>query len=797
MTEILYHRHTILRATVLVALLAVLYGIGVAGISAHPSNARCGLFEFPVIALGGGRGQDTLRTTHTEEFSPALDTLIQLGRSAVVQQDWEKVLSLALSGLRCDSTSLQCHYLAAIAEREFGSGFAQQNIHRKMAQVHFEWILRRDSTFEDALIQYAVLERDQGNRGHALELAQLQLAITPDNEAAKIGLFRLLRYFLIAQSPEEFLSWSKGYSGASFRFFEGEAMRRAGRVGSADSVLTSLLGVIDGVPQEAVRIARARLCFMRGNHTIAESEYMMAVQGLSSDAGAEVLFDDIKYIISDAELDWYRGLHSLTLKQEFFRSFWQFRNPLPASKLNPRLLEHIRRYLIAEERYEYAGPRAWFSDPDKVHDLVFPRAFALNEEFNDMGLVYLRQGAPDDIARHSYSPFDDDDVKERIAKLLDYFPGRVKPLDFRERELFAAEVRDRYRGSEKEDYESWLYDPTGDSPQMIFHFQKHHSVGNSWRLTACPDFDPMILKLSGWDRRFEDIYNVRQPAMRVMFENDVKTESRTLVKHALSTDRQTWDKQVSIIHFPHAIDMFRGGDGGSLLDISYAMPITTLSHLLPDTMHALPVEIGFSMVNTRNQQSVSELDTVVVEIGKGRTGALVDLIRYTVPPASYAVSMHLRSLTGNILGGWKQELDVEDFSKPGLTMSSVQLLRRSPQQGALEIDGVKVVQSPFATQLLNEPFYVYFQIYDLIPDGDGTISYATECRLIRAGDHGWDEGIPIHTKEKVGKERNVSEFYTIDLEKTKPGRYTLVVGVTDRMRRESISATRLLEVVKS
>jgi len=47
----------------------------------------------------------------------------------------------------------------------------------------------------------------------------------------------------------------------------------------------------------------------------------------------------------------------------------------------------------------------------------FPKPMPLNEEFNDMGLVYLRQGAPDDIARHSYSPFDDEDVQKRISDL--------------------------------------------------------------------------------------------------------------------------------------------------------------------------------------------------------------------------------------------------------------------------------------------------------------------------------------------------------------------------------------------
>jgi len=75
-------------------------------------------------------------------------------------------------------------------------------------------------------------------------------------------------------------------------------------------------------------------------------------------------------------------------------------------------------------------------------------------------------------------------------------------------------------------------------------------------------------------------------------------------------------------------------------------------------------------------------------------------------------------------------------SQPGLSIELTTVSRdHRPQQGALENDGVKVIQSPFVTQLLNEPFYVYFQIYDLIPDGDGTISYATICRLIRAGDH--------------------------------------------------------------
>ena len=37
-----------------------------------------------------------------------------------------------------------------------------------------------------------------------------------------------------------------------------------------------------------------------------------------------------------------------------------------------------------------------------------------------MGLVYLRQGEPNDIVRHNYTPFDDDDHRERVNNCLLY-----------------------------------------------------------------------------------------------------------------------------------------------------------------------------------------------------------------------------------------------------------------------------------------------------------------------------------------------------------------------------------------
>jgi hypothetical protein len=158
--------------------------------------------------------------------------------------------------------------------------------------------------------------------------------------------------------------------------------------------------------------------------------------------------------------------------------------------------------------------------------------------------------------------------------------------------------------------------------------------------------------------------------------------------------------------------------------------------------------------------------------------------------------MHLRPLSGDIFGSWKQTLRISDFSRRGLMMSSMQFLRPVSGTGTLQIDGVKVVQSPFRTHVRTEPLYIYFQIYNLIPDGDGNTSYATECRLLPTGETDWDDGTVVFRREKVAKEETAVEFCTLDVRSLSSGSYTLMMKVTDRMRVESIMGVRDIEILK-
>lgn len=729
---------------------------------------------------------DSARVLYLSLRDPAdtnLRALAGLGRVALAERRWDDALGLATEGLKRDEGSTVFHYIAAIAEREIGASLLWRNAHWTTSRAHLERVLARDSSFEDVLYQFAILERYNGYgeyiqargdayRDHAIGLARAQLEKKPGLVAAQLGLYKLYAYYMAVEDSSDFLPFLRRQPGAVARYFEGETLRRHLDLAGADSVFAALLLKPEEVSPQAIRLARARLRIQRGDRAGAEAEYWRAVQDLRTQLGAAILFEDVKYVVADAELDYYRGLDAVDAKRDFFRSFWNFRNPSLALRSNLRLQEHIRRRTVAEQRYEFYGFRSWFSTPDR--ELRFPRAYTLNEEYNDLGLIYLRQGEPDDIIRHAYATFDDDNEAAGGDGLLS-----------------------NYHPDKDTEYQSWLFDPTPESQKSIFHFQKHRAAGTNWRLISYPQSDRMLRQLGTWDPVYERMHKPQGGDVDLaLIENTARSEARTVVTTALTTDRQSWEKKTATFRFPHAIDVFRSAGGRSLLDISYAIPVATLVQMLPDTVRATRVEVGFSMIDARSHTAEAHLDTVDLDLSRTRTGAIVDLLRYTVPPDSYAVTMHLRPLAGDVFGSWKQTLRVPDFGRHGLMMSSIQLLRPASGTGALQIDGVRVMQSPFRTHVRTEPLYLYLQIYDLMPDGEGTTSYTVECRLFAQGETDWDQGRIIARCEKTGKDQTGVQFCTCDVHAVGAGRYTLVARVTDRMRVESIQGIRDIEILK-
>jgi hypothetical protein len=126
-------------------------------------------------------------------------------------------------------------------------------------------------------------------------------------------------------------------------------------------------------------------------------------------------------------------------------------------------------------------------------------------------------------------------------------------------------------------------------------------------------------------------------------------------------------------------------------------------------------------------------------------------------------------------------------------LSSTQILIPATRVSALEINGVRVMQSPFRGTPRRQKLYVYFQVYNLIRDDAGNAAYTTEALLVPRGEDQGDE-ISIGTETRSLRNDTGIEFQTLDISRVSSGTYRLLVRVTDRNRVATVTSERELVV---
>ncbi len=388
-----------------------------------------------------GAFKDVLRAD--KNFTTAY---VALGKIAMAEENWGDGVKQFQQVLKRAGENLEAHYYLGICYRESGrnDGIIWRDKNWKKSREHFSRVLAADSSFQDVLYQFALLHEYRGDYEQAIALAQAQIRRRPDLIVSQVGLFQLYRSFLRHASAEEAVRWLQQQPWEAAQLFIGEAFRRKGKIGLADSIFQTLLERPLKMPSQPLYLALAKNYYQQFTPETAQQYYWRAVDACTTDLEAELIFDELHYIVSDEELEKYRALPSVDDKIAFFREFWSQRDPQADTTYNARLAEHYRRLRYAEEHYVYDGFRTRLNNPDKLKDLRFPRSYALNEEFNDKGAVYLRHGPPDE---------------------KEVTPERT------ENPATAAE--------------SWLYREKDSEPFLIFHFTLDELLGvnNNWRCT--------------------------------------------------------------------------------------------------------------------------------------------------------------------------------------------------------------------------------------------------------------------------------------------------------------------------
>lgn len=685
-----------------------------------------------------------------------IHALAGIGKISVSQKNWSEAGDAFHHVLDSDPENLEAIYYQGICYRETGKfkALLLRKLDWNKSEKYFNKAIARDSLYQDVLFQLAILEQYRENFIKAIQLGQRQIQLRPELVEPQVKLFRLYRYFIAHTKKNQAIAWLETQPGDHAIYAIGEKLRRETELSLADSVLQCLLNKSSMVSKQPAYLSLARINYKKNNESGAENYFWRAVTEINNEIDAALVFEDIKYIITDQELTTFRSIQTITEKKEFFKKLWLSRDPTPAASVNYRLAEHYRRLIYAEKYYEFDGFRSWFNNPDKMGYLQFNDAFELNEEFHDKGLIFIRHGDPN----------------ERAITVNENSPSN----------------------------ESWLYYETQHNPRMTFHFIVDANAVTFWRLTPIIT-DPTLLEdRLTWDNIYYRMLRADE-LERLSIANELAESSKKSVDVGLATDRHTWEKKIKPIETPFSMSTFRGKQGKTILEICYAISLSDIAKKSKKKSDNLELENGLVVHNLNWDEVAKTQDRIQAPNPVRETESFLDLYRFEVEPDSYRFAFYTRLKESNLMGGWKYEKQVADYSLLSPGLSDIELATKiepTTKDTKFQKNGLLVIPNPTRRFSLKTPVYVYFEIYRLSQDSEGKTSFTIDYTLTlmesrREGILGLFRGSgksSISTQiDREGDNEFSVEFLAIDVSQVKPGEYQLIIKVTDQLNGKTVA----------
>ncbi len=611
------------------------------------------------------------------------------------QKNWSTAKSYYKQILKYHSQNSEAHYYAGICEREAGQ--LQDPVRRiftfRSAAKHFEAVIRHDPTYREVFNAYAKLELLRKEYERAIDLCLKQIKIHPLAQAPRQDIFKYYDFYLVhgvhgltdvfTNTDSAQVQWLKQRHTDYDRFFLGEAYRRMGRFSTADSILTGLLKQTLSITKVPVYLSRARLYYQMHRDAEAEKDYWAALDAVRNFYELKFIFDDVKYIMSDADLQVH--LPNLDKIRSFYRAFWSKKNLFPGSSVNMRLAEHYRRLIYAEQHFRFDEPRLRINNPDQEGTLQFPKVFYLNHTFNDKGLVYIRYGEPDDRA-------------------------------------FTL-------GSGLESNESWLYHASSLNSKLIFHFEIHPKAKpDDWRLVAVPTDPSMIESRLGWDPALDTYYMAQNDLERASAVSTVRLHSRKSIEKAMDSQRALSLHEVTLLPLSMHTAQFWNEFNEPYFNIYLSVPTKTI--LTDSSSLEQSIEAGIAILDSKGKILHREFRSISI-LPTDSSSRILEIFKVVPPKELFVLAAHVLKEEKNTLGGVRLKMTTRSFHPEQLMVSDPVLAYSvSPTQkvNSLSMSGLDIHANPSALFRQDQPVYLYYEIYNLAVK-DNHSRYKIEARL--------------------------------------------------------------------
>ena len=256
------------------------------------------------------------------------------------------------------------------------------------------------------------------------------------------------------------------------------------------------------------------------------------------------------------------------------------------------------------------------------------------------------------------------------------------------------------------------------------------------------------------------------------------------------------------VELPYMVSSFRGQNGQTDLIVNYGIPITENLNEGQDVIN-ITANTG-TFVVAGNRDMLVERRNVIYGLRTEQIVPFIDTqlwintVEAEVPPGKHEVSVEFETAGGGTVAVQRREVDIHDFSGDRLAMSDILLAYRIEDT----IDGKPVIPSdvvrrnlsiqpaPWSVFGVDQPIYLYFEVYNLELDEGGSARYDIEAKLTPKRDGnavgravgrllGRDtEGVSVRLPITVQDESD-GQFLILSAENQEPGLYLLSLRIRD------------------
>ncbi|HEX6546733.1 MAG TPA: GWxTD domain-containing protein [Bryobacteraceae bacterium] len=485
------------------------------------------------------------------------------------------------------------------------------------------------------------------------------------------------------------------------------------------------------------------------------------------------LNEDVVYIITDQEKAAFKKLQTDEEREQFVEQFWRRRDPTPDTEENEYKEELYRRIAYANEHYA-SGIPGWKTD---------------------RGMIYIKYGPPDEIESHPSGGTYERPIQEGGGETSTYpfEDWRYRYIDGIGTNIIIEFVDPTMTGEyhmtmDPSEKDALLYVP--GAGLTMYEQMGMTSKTNRFNRTdgthlGVPGNMPLPESMNEFSRLEQFAKLQRAPMIKF---KDLEAVVDSTIKY-------------NTLPMKVRADYIKVTDAQVLTDITISFNRNELQYKTKDNISKATVNL-YGRITTLSRRSVNWFeDTVQVEVPaellqKAMNGQSVYFKSVPLAPGTYRLNIVAKDVVGNTMNNYEMPLHVPQYDDDTIGSSSLILadkIERLPTNsigaGPFVIRSSKVRPRVDETFKQDEKMGIYTEFYNLGMDAktkkpSGTINYQIVNDATKK--------TVVDVNQDLSTVPNASAFLVtvermLPLKNFAPGKYTLKIVLTDKLKNQTIN----------